>query len=417
MELKGGPLALAVGGVFRKEEYEFISSQTVRDADVPGLGGSISTVAPVSRDVKAVYAEVNIPVTKTIEVNAALRFDDYEDVGNTTNPKVSVRWSPTRELLVRASYGTGFRAPSMPELYTPAFFGATGGTYDDPIRCPATGSPRDCNTQFTTQLGGNTALKPEESKNFTAGFVYEPAAGLSFGLDYYRIKIDDVIGVPAETPIFSDIPGSEAAGLVVRYAPGSAGCPTPTPNLPCPVNYGIQQFVNLSRLETEGIDVNATYRLPRFNWGRLTVGFNGTYLMKWDQQSVGQPVQRLAGQFGGGVAATVIGSGATGGFPHWKHNLTITGEMGPWALTANQLFVGHYTDADGERTVGTYSTIGLNLQYSGIRNLTIGAGVKNLLDRDPPFTRQAQSFQVGYDPALADPTGRFFYASLRLRFK
>jgi iron complex outermembrane receptor protein len=383
MQMRAGPLGLALGGAMRQEKYEFISSQTVRDADVPGLGGSISTVPSTSRNVWAVFAEANVPLTKTLEANVALRFDDYEDVGSTTNPKFSLRWTPSKETLFRVAYGTGFRAPSLPELYTPGFFGATGGNYDDPVRCPSTGSPRDCNTQFTTNLGGNTQLKPEKSKNFTAGFVFEPTPAFSFGADYFNIKIDDVIGTPAETPIFENIVASEAAGLIVRYAPGSAGCPTPTPGLPCPINYGIQTLVNLSELKTEGFDVNASFRFPKMDWGRISVAFNGTYLLKWDQKSIGQDTQRLAGQFGGGVAATVIGSGATGGFPHWKHTATINGDFGPFQLTLNQLFVGHYTDAELGRTVGTYSVWGFNASYTGLRNLTITAGVKNIMDRDP----------------------------------
>jgi iron complex outermembrane receptor protein len=417
MQLSGGPLALAAGAMARQEKYEFITSQTVRDADVPGLGGSIATVPSVSRTVKAVYGELNIPIVKTVEANAAVRFDDYGSIGNTTNPKISVRWTPTKEILLRTAYSTGFRAPSLPELFAPASFGATGGNYSDPVRCPVTGSPRDCNTQFTTKLGGNTELKPEKSKNFTAGFVLEPMTGLSFGADYYRVKIDDVVGIPAEQPIFSDIPGSEAAGLVVRYAAGSAGCGTPTAGLPCPVFYGVQTLVNLTELKTEGVDINAAYRFPKMSWGRFSFAFNGTYLMKWDQKSVGQDVQHLAGQFGGGVAATVIGSGSTGGFPRWKHVLTVTAETGAFQLTLNELYVGHYIDADGIRTVDSYSTVGLNLAYTGIRNTTLTLGVKNVFDQDPPYTRQNQAFQVGYDPALTDPTGRFFYASVRYRFK
>jgi iron complex outermembrane receptor protein len=95
----------------------------------------------------------------------------------------------------------------------------------------------------------------------------------------------------------------------------------------------------------------------------------------------------------------------------------VTYENGPWQLTLNQLFVGHYIDADEERTVGTYSLLNLNTAYSGIRNLTLTLGVRNVMDRDPPFTRQTQAFQVGYDPALSDPTGRFYYASIRYRFR
>jgi iron complex outermembrane receptor protein len=416
MQLQAGPLALAAGASYRREQYEFITSEALQTADVPGLGGSVATIEPVSRNIWGVFGEVNIPIVKGLEANAAVRFDDYGDVGNTTNPKFSLRWTPMKELLLRTSYGTGFRAPSLPELFNPIFYGATGGNYSDPVRCPVTGSPRDCNTQFTSQQGGNPNLKPEKSKNFTAGFVLEPYTGFSFGVDYYNIEVDDVVGTPAEQPIFGDIPASEAAGLIVRYAPGSAGCPTPTPGLPCPINYGIQTLVNLTELKTEGFDVNVSYRFPSFSWGRISAALNGTYLMKWDQKAEGGDTQHLAGAFGGGVAATVNGLGATGGFPWWKHNASVAWESGPYKATLNQLFIGHYTDADGIRKVGTYSVWGLNGQYTGFKGWTLGLGVKNMFDRDPPFTRQTQSFQVGYDPALTDPTGRFWYGTVRYRF-
>jgi iron complex outermembrane receptor protein len=266
-KLPAGPLALALGGSFRREKYEFISAQVVRDADVPGLGGSISTVPSTSRNIYAAYAEANVPITKTFEANVAIRFDDYEDVGNTTNPKISLRWTPTKQLLLRTAYGTGFRAPSMPELNTPAFFGATGGNYDDPVRCPQTGSPRDCNTQFTTKLGGNLDLKPEESKNFTAGFLLEPSARIHVRrrlLQDQDRQRDRHSGGRAD---LQQHPGFRSRGPHRALRAGKLGCPTATAGIPCPVNYGIQTLVNLSELKTEGVDFNANYRFPPVRGG------------------------------------------------------------------------------------------------------------------------------------------------------
>ena len=101
----------------------------LQSGDIPGYGGSTPDVPKQTRDVWAVYAEVNIPIVKNLEVDVAVRYDDYQDVGNTTNPKVSVRWQPVQQLLLRGSYGTGFRAPSLLELFQPFQFGATGGQY------------------------------------------------------------------------------------------------------------------------------------------------------------------------------------------------------------------------------------------------------------------------------------------------
>ena len=168
------------------EEYEFISSQTVRDADVPGLGGSISTVPPISRNIWAVFAEAeHADPSRPLEVNVARCATTTTRTWATPPIRRSrCAGQPTKELLLRTAYGTGFRAPSLPELNTPAFFGATGGNYDDPVRCPQTGSPRDCNTQFTTKLGGNLDAQARE--------VQEPHGG-------HRLRADAAASRSAPT--------------------------------------------------------------------------------------------------------------------------------------------------------------------------------------------------------------------------
>ena len=303
-------------------------------------------------------------------------------------------------------------------------FGATGDIYDDPLRCPTTNSPRDCSAQFTTKLGGNPNLKPETSTNWTAGIVYEPVPSLTLGAEYWHIKVKDIIGIPPEAPLFSDMIAAEAAGLLVRFAPGSPGCPaSATPGgIPCPVAFGIQDLVNISQVTTSGVDFNANYRFPVLPIGQFTFNFQGTYIINWDQQAAGGDVLHLIGTYGGGVAATVVGSGSTGAFPRWKHNLNFGWNYGPWGANLNQTFVNGYQDAacaDGSfcRDVGAYSIWGLNGTYTGFKNFTLTLGVRNLADTNPPYTRQSNAFQVGYDPSLTDPTGRFWYGSVRYAFK
>jgi iron complex outermembrane receptor protein len=420
--LPAGPMALAVGALYRQEKFEQFASEALSSGDVPGLGGSVSSLPEVSRNIWAIYGELNIPIVKNLEANVAIRYDDYADVGTTWNPKVSARWTPIKELLIRGSYGTGFRAPGLPELFLPNFFGATGDIYNDPLRCPTTGSPRDCDAQFTTRLGGNPDLKPETSTSYTFGFVLEPVPQFSFGSEYYWIKVKNVIGVKGEASIFSDMPAAEAAGLLVRFAPGSAGCPPSEQvgGIPCPVAFGIQNNINLSQLVTSGVDFTASWRPPATAFGQFSAAFQGTYTIKWDQAEQGGETQHLVGTYAGGVAATVSGNGATGAFPRWKHNLNLGWTYGPWAANLNQLYVNGYTEPSDDtptRYVGAYSVWGLNGAYTGFKNFTLTLGVKNLLNTDPPYTRQSQSFQVGYDPALTDPTGRFYYGSIRYAFK
>ena len=416
-KLPAGAMSLALGATYRREEYLYNSSQATTDADVPGLGGSQASIPEVKRNIYAFFGEVNIPIVKNLEVNLAVRYDDYQNVGSTTNPKVSVRWQPVKELLLRGSAGTGFRAPSLIELYQPAAFGASGGNYDDPLRCPKTGSPRDCNAQFTTKLGGNPLLKPETSDNYTAGIVFQPTAGLSMGVEYYYIKVQDAIGTPSETPIFENMVAAEAAGLLFRYPVGSTGCPPQPPGVPCPVNFGVQTNFNVNQLTTSGLDFNLNWQGAKQNWGNLSASFSGTYLIQWDQQEKGAETIKLAGKYGGGVAATVAGNGSTGGFPRWKHNANLNYGYGPWQANLNQLYVHSYEDVNLARTVGSYSVWALTGAYTGFKNFTLSAGVKNLLDTDPPYTRQNNSFQVGYDVALTDPAGRFWWGAIKYAFK
>jgi len=163
-------------------------------------------------------------------------------------------------------------------------------------------------------------------------------------------------------------------------------------------------------------------------FGAFSLGFLGTYYIQWDQQEQGGEKQKLIGTYAGGVSATVLSNGSTGAFPRWKHNLNLGWTYGPWSANLNQTFVNSYTEpcsnpATGAscevptRTVGDWSVWGINGSYTGFKNFTLTLGIKNIADQDPPYTRQSQSFQVGYDPAIADPLGRFFWGSIKYTFK
>ena len=246
--------------------------------------------------------------------------------------------------------------------------------------------------------------------------MWEPVPGVNLSLDYWYLKVKDIIATVGEESIFANMPAAEAAGLLVRYAPGSAGCPPSTGNLPCPVDYGIQTNINLTQVQTSGLDLAANLRSGATDAGTFSFGFNGTYYFDWKQQERGGEEVDLIGTYAGGVAATVLGPGATGAFPRWKHNLLFGWNYGPWAANLTQTYVHSYVDAGGERRVDAWSTWGLNGSYSGLRNWTFTLGIRNLLNTDPPFTLQDQAFQIGYDPLIADPTGRFFYANVRYAF-
>jgi iron complex outermembrane receptor protein len=415
-QLPAGPLAVAVGGEFRRETFETQSPDVINAGDVPGFGSAIPDLAQVSRQVYALFAEVNIPIVKTLEGNVAVRYDHYSDFGSTTNPKGSLRWQPTKELLFRGSWGTGFRAATLVELFNPINFSSTGSNHDDPVRCPVTHSSLDCQTQFNSELGGNPALKPERSTQYGAGGVWEPVAGNSIGLDFWHVEVKDVVGQLGEDTIFNNFDRSVGQGLIVRFPVDPE-----TPNLPGRINFIVQTNQNIQKLRVEGLDVDLNLRFPKLDWGQFRAALHGTYLIKWEQANpdTGQ-LENFAGQSSGGIATVQAGVGFPGSLPRWKHNASLYYDYGPWAATITQLYQNSYKDdttSGIDRTVGSYSLYDISGTYKGFKNLALSLGIKNLLDTNPPASVQGQAFQVGYDPTYADPRGRLYWAGVKYTFR
>ncbi len=169
-DLPAGPLAMALGTELRRENFSDNADFDLASGQI--LGGTQVGAKSASRSVDAVFAELNVPVVKDVETQIAARFDHYSDFGGTVNPKIAVRWQPVRSLLLRSSWGTGFRVPTLYDLYTPLTQGQTGSAFDDPLRCPTTGSSQDCGNNFRLLSGGNPALVPEKSKQFNAGAIW-----------------------------------------------------------------------------------------------------------------------------------------------------------------------------------------------------------------------------------------------------
>ena len=407
--LPAGPLALAVGVQARKEGFEQNSAEALENGTITGFGGSIKSTPNKSRSQWATFAEVDIPIVRTLEANAAVRSDHYSDVGNTTNPKFSLRWQPTRSTLVRASYGTGFLAPSLYQLYTPDVTGLSQPGLSDPIRCPVTNDTAlDCYTQFNVLFGGNASLKPEVAENFTAGFVVEPIADASFSVDWFKIGLYDSIvnGIPPPT-ILGDL---ARYGDLVTRAP-----PDPNfPGLPGRITLIDQRYQNPGTLHLQGVDADVHYRSPMQSWGRLSFDLSGTYYIRYD-------VQNRDGSYTGTVG-TAFNSVGTGVMPRWKHYASLSWDRGPWSATLAQTYQTSYTDQQSNLegrliTVASLSLWDLQGAYTGIARWKLVLGVKNLFDRDPPKSNQFGTFIAGSDPSYYDPRARFVYAKVAYTFK
>ena len=393
--LPAGPLGFAFGGEARKEKYAFNASAPIQSGDISGYGGNFLPIDK-SRTVDALFGELNIPILKSLEANVSARFDHYQGVGSTTNPKASLRWQPVPEILVRSSYGKGFRAPSLQDLDAANTQSVTVNGLSDPLRCPTTNSSTDCLTQFTVTFGGNQQLKPEKSENFTLGLVLEPTKNLSATIDYFKIRLTNTIVNGVDPTV---ILGNLAQyGYLVTRGPAQGGLPGQITNIS-------QTNLNLGTTKLDGLDFDVNYKYNAGDWGRFTATASATYFLSYQTEN-------LDGSFSGNVD---LPNTTTGGVvPRFKSYLAVNWSTGPWDVTFAQNFQKHYQDTTGnvdglDRIVGNYTTYDLQGSYQGFKSWRFTLGAKNLFNTNPPSTNNGAFFQSGYDPTYGDPRGRFIY--------
>jgi iron complex outermembrane receptor protein len=420
--MPAGAAALALGGQVGSEDFKQTPAPVLATGDLSGYGGNILPVDK-SRDTNAFFAELNVPLLRSLEANLAVRRDHYSDFGSTTNPKYSLRWQPTRDLLLRTSYGTGFLAPSLYQLWTPNIQGVTATGLSDPVRCPVTGNVGiDCSTQFGVVFGGNPSLAPEKSKQWSAGFVIEPLQGLSFSADWYDLELKGSItnGIAPAT-VLADL--AQFGHLVTRAAPDAQ-----FPSLPGRITQIDQRYINLGAVQVQGIDVNAQWQLPPMKYGRVRLSLSGSYYIKYD-------VEQIDGSFAGFVSNT-FASPVTGVSPRWKSYQSVSWDNGPWTVVLGNSYQSSYTDAACDltpvttdpdcvasaggglkRTVSSMSLWDAQVVWKGFKNLALTLGARNLLDTDPPHTNQPNSFQAGFDPSYYDPRARVIYVQATYGFR
>jgi len=409
--LSAGAVSLAVGAEYRQESLDVAPSDANKQFLVSGFGAAGVPLA-ASRSVTSGYAEVNVPVLKTLEANVAVRYDNYQNVGSTTNPKASVKWRPTEQVLLRASAGTGFRAPLLSDLYSPEARGITSNGSRDLLRCPPGASGIiDCSTQFVTIGGGNPALQPEKSASYTLGLVVEPVKNVSLGFDMYRVEISDVIRSSLSTATILSDP-ARYASYIQRGAPdGNASGVGPITGI-------AQGLVNLGKVNVEGIDIDVSGRVALTPADRLTLRLNGNYVSKYD-------VQNTDGSYTSSINnPAAVGIGVV---LRWRHVLSATWDNGPWAATFSENYQVGYRDlrtslqtvanTPTPRQVGSYETYDAQVSYSGIKALKLTLGVKNLFDKDPPYTNYGAGFVGSYDLSYTDVRGRFVYLTANYKFK
>ncbi|HTS86000.1 MAG TPA: TonB-dependent receptor, partial [Usitatibacter sp.] len=249
--MAGGMAAVALGADFRREEIDDkpLNSDYENGQDIGGEGTVPHTDA--SRNVGALFAELSLPITRELEVTGAARWDHYSDVGSKGTPQIRARWQPRKELLLRASAGKGFRAPSLWDLHSPASFGNSANALNDP-GCPADliaeEDARCVGTQLNVRNIASPNLKPETSTQWSAGFVWEPTNASSIAIDYWAIDKNDTIGsITADTILANPDDLTLYNRYIDRFHRSASGITL----------YVDQPLENLGELKTSGFDVDA----------------------------------------------------------------------------------------------------------------------------------------------------------------
>ncbi len=422
MDLPGGALGLAVGGDWHRETYEE-NVPMVGNEVVWRVNGTPGNNPSGARRVSGLYAELDAPVTKDLNLNLAVRGDHFSDFGSTFNPKASFRYQPMKELMVRGTVSTGFRAPTLPELYgVPRSLQASTSSWDDPLLCPGptpnvagsgtlTTDPRFaglgldaervCNTRLTTLVGANPDLEPEKSKTYTVGFVIEPVKNFVATIDFWKIDMKRTIAQINEDSIFDNL--DRYGDLFVRNPDGTLAYITKT-------------RLNMGGLKTRGIDIGLNYLVPTANWGRFGFSMDGTYTDRYEgQNDEGSPWVDSVGRIG------ALSTGSTSANTYifkWKHQARVNWSYGPFFAQLTQQYTSSYEDTNALPTqqpgqpfynvIEPYRVYNLSTTYKVSKNFKLGAGVNNLFDTDPPLSNQRLSSRVVFAQNIAKPIGRAF---------
>ena len=415
-KLPAGDVLMALGVDARTEKYRFNGNATdlaTRNNVFNAPFDTINDLNGVKRNIGAIYTEVLVPITKNLELTGAVRHDNYTGFGGTTNPKFSFRFAPLQEFLLRGSYNTSFRVPT----FNQQFFGVTETAYSgkdlvDPIKCPAlvvSATPGCESITPVTLFGGKPDLRPETAKQYNLGMVIAPVPWFSANVDYWDIKRNNTIqALPLATLV------ANASLFPQNFIRNAAGQLVTIDT----------RWVNAGDTQTKGIELGAKAN-GAIGPGKFLASIDGTYLI--------ERKSRL-------VASAAFGKNEVGAFSRsgdiplrWKHTASFTYMQGAWSGTLSNLYSAGYTDAvlpgvangsvkpvDYNPNVKAWSTFNLSATYSGLKNLSISAGIKNVLNTDPPFSAAYDSDTgagSSWEPRVADPRGRSYWAGLTYQFK
>ncbi|MDP2715837.1 TonB-dependent receptor [Rheinheimera sp.] len=406
IELSAGNISAVFGGEFRSEDIFDRPSQIAKDGGVFALGASD---AEADRSQYAAYAEFNVPITDSLDVIAALRYDHYSDFGGDANPKLSLRYRATDDLILRASWSTGFRAPSLSQLGAGESLGTAyincGADQPFDALCGDFGASFG-ELELDQETLGNRGLDAENSEAVNLGLSWNLTDNLQITADYWRYEHTDIVDVDANTTLKACIAGTAPATDSIAALNGEFGCVLDGGNDLVFLRTG---FFNVGSQETDGIDVKIDYRIDTTNFGTFKLYAAGTKTFSYERQvTPDSSKEDLLGKLSG---ANEIAR------PDFVSDFGTDWNLNNWSASLSAHYISELGDGDfkfgGNETVDAWLVFSGSVGYDITDNQSLLLSVRNLTDKEPPY---ASSPTNGYASSVHDWIGRLWTARYTIRF-
>jgi iron complex outermembrane receptor protein len=383
-EMGGGTAA-----AYLAAEYFEIDYAALVDAQSEAglIGGSAGNSAEGYRDVTAVSVEAVFPVTDWLEIDAAVRADNYSDFGNATSPRIgaAMKIPGYEQIALRASWGQGFRAPDMSDLYGLTSFSASSGK--DYWGCEQVGQDPCPTRQFDTYIGSNPDLEAEESETFSIGGDWDFMDNWMAGMTYWNLKLTNSIEyTSAQDQLNVDYQSGGNNPAVQRDANGSV----------LEIAAGFQNGV--TDFEKDGVDFFVKGSIET-GFGNFLFAMNASKYLSYDYELT----------YGTGELGDAAG---TLGFPEWRSNGYVSWTMDSWNAALSVDYIGESEAKIGDDEYDGWHSINASVGYDIGSYGSIELGASNLTDEDPLL--DAGGYMI--DEYQYPITGRVIYAEYTLEF-
>lgn len=370
-----------------------------------------------SRDHWSAAGELRVPLLTSLQASFAGRYDRYsygdKDPGKFTY-SLGLEWRPLDTLLVRGSYGTGFRAPDMHYLFAGDDFYRTVSTDYYQCRTDEPGmSDGDCYDDGSWDINtfdvyaGNMELDVETSKSFTAGFVWSPSANFDLAVDYYKISVSNQVQAQSREQLRIDEANCRL-GITNDGDPVDITSPTCVDALARVIRDEDGTItsvhfapINIANEETSGIDVTANYRLQTATAGKFNFNANYNWAHKHTrQQYPGDPTEDMLDV---SFAATTL--------PRTKGNIGVSWDRNAWGASLFGTYVGRVANYDNDAWTPASWRFNAGTRYDINDHLRVSLTVNNLLDKMPPRDATWANYPY-YDTSWFDSMGRSYYLQI-----